>query len=82
MSLTAYEREILRDTHDYRDRIKVLEALALEMRDTLRDVSDVLDNYSDVVDGDETSGPWPNAAMSAGEKVDNMLAKAAKELGE
>jgi hypothetical protein len=37
--------------------------------DTLREIAEVLDNYSDTVDG-EDGEPMPNAAMSVQQKVD------------
>lgn len=70
-----------RNVDELRARIEELETLALEQRDALELASEALDDYSDVSDGDEVSGPIPNKAMSVGEAVDNALVKAVKVLG-
>ncbi len=43
-----------------------------DLVDLLRDVADVLDNYSDVSDGDYGQ-PRPNMAMQAHGEVERML---------
>lgn len=47
---------------------------ALPMYELLNDLRDLLDDYSDVVDGDDGQ-PRPNRAMSALAEVDRLLAK-------
>lgn len=60
-----------------------------EIRETLEDarevlisVQELLDDYSDVVDGDEESGPRPNRAMSLLRPVEESLAQIEKALEE
>lgn len=56
-------------------RVEALEMLAREQQEALIAASEVLDGYSDVLDGGEADYPRPNRAMSAKATVDEVLGK-------
>jgi hypothetical protein len=53
--------------------VQEAQAVLGDVRETLHEVAELLDNYADVHDGE--SGPVPNRAMSLITQIEDLLAR-------